>query len=280
MVEGLSGKFITAVLRPGKRPTGAENASLVKRIVKRLREHWPETPIVLRGDSHFANPELMALRLADPLLDFVFGMAGNRALSPLAEPALARARALHQWRCTTAQRIANPPPAHTRGDEELDYAAASWPPRFRVLVKAEITSQGENPRFVVTSLERPTPESVYRTVYCARGQDENYIKHLKQDLCSDRTSAHHFRANTLRLYFACGADVLHHALRSETLRGTELAQAQPATVIRKLFKLAVRVIRYQDRIKLQLPSACPVQPLLKQVTEILYRLPKPAWNTG
>ena len=72
--------------------------------------------------------------------------------------------------------------------------------------------------------------------------------------------------------------MLHHALRTEALRGTELAQ--PATVIGKLFKLAVRVLGYKDRIKLQLPSACPVQALLKRVTEILYRLPKPAWSSG
>ena len=171
--EGLSGKFITAVLRPGKRPTGAANASLVKRILQRLREHWPETHIVRRGDSHVANPELMALPLVDPWLDVVFGMAGNRALSPLAEPALARARALHPWRCTNAQRTGNPLPVRTRGYEAVDYVAAPWPPRCRVLVKAEITCQGENPRFVVTSLERPTPASIYRTCYCARGQDEN-----------------------------------------------------------------------------------------------------------
>ena len=278
--EGLSGKFITAVLRPGHRPTGAENASIVKRLLKRLRQHWPETHILLRGDSHFANPELMALKPADPLLDFVFGVAGNPALSPLAEPALARARVQHQLHCTNAERTGNPPPARTRLYEEVDYAAGSWPQRFRVLVKAEIMSQGDNPRFVVTSLARPTPETVYRLCYCARGQDENYIKHLKQDLHSDRTSDHGFRANTLRLYFACGAYVLHHALRTETLRGTELARAAPATVIRTLFKLAVRVIRYKDRIKLQLPGACPVQALLKRVTEILYRLPAPAWNTG
>ncbi len=278
--EGLSGKLITAVLRPGQRPTGEENASIIKRILELLRQHWPETHIVLRGDSHFANPERMELKRADPLLDFVFGVAGNRALSPLAEPALARARARHQLACTHAERTGNPLPVRTRWYEELDYAAGSWPPRFRVVVKAEIMSQGENPRFVVTSLERPTPQSVYRLLYCGRGQDENSINHLTQDLCSDRTSDPRFRANTLRLYFACGADVLHHALRTETLRHTELAQAQPATVIRKLFKLAIRVIRYQDRLKLQLPSACPVQALLKRVTEILYRLPKPAWHTG
>lgn len=35
--EGLSGKLITALLRPGKRPTGAENAAITRRIVRKLR---------------------------------------------------------------------------------------------------------------------------------------------------------------------------------------------------------------------------------------------------
>ena len=57
--EGLSGKFITAALRPGKRPKGVENAMILKRVLKLLRQVWPETHIILRGDGHFANPELM-----------------------------------------------------------------------------------------------------------------------------------------------------------------------------------------------------------------------------
>jgi hypothetical protein len=89
LFEGLSGKFITAVLRPGKRPTGAENAMILKRVLKRLRAAWPHTRIILRGDGHFSNPELMALAMADPLTDFIFGLAGNRALTPRAEPFLA-----------------------------------------------------------------------------------------------------------------------------------------------------------------------------------------------
>ena len=51
---------------------------------------------------------------------------------------------------------------------------------------------------------------------------------------------------------------------------TELAKAQPMSIIRKLFKLAVRVVQYQDRIKVHLPSACPVKGLLHRVTELLY----------
>jgi hypothetical protein len=45
-------------------------------------------------------------------------------------------------------------------------------------------------------------------------------------------------------------------------------------------RLAVRVIPYKDRIKLQLPSGCPLQPLLKRITELLYLLPAPAWDTS
>jgi hypothetical protein len=67
LYEGLSGKCITAVLRPGKRSTGAENAMILKRVLKRLRAAWRHTRIILRGDGHFSNPELMALAMADPL---------------------------------------------------------------------------------------------------------------------------------------------------------------------------------------------------------------------
>lgn len=58
--EANSGARVTAVLRPGKRPTGAENAMVMKRGLKRLRKHWPQTHILLRGDGHFSPPERMA----------------------------------------------------------------------------------------------------------------------------------------------------------------------------------------------------------------------------
>lgn len=98
---------------------------------------------------------------------------------------------------------------------------------------------------------------------------------LKNDLASDRTSAHRFLANHLRLFFSCAASVLHHTLRTEVLVHTELARAQPITVILKLFKLAVRVVQYQDRIKLHLPTSCPLKPLLKTITDILYLVRPP-----
>jgi hypothetical protein len=278
--EGLSGKFITAALRPGKRPTGAENAMIVKRVLKRLRTAWPETVIVLRGDGHFANPELMQLALADPLVEFIFGLSGNAVLSRLAQPLLAATRCQHERHGENARRCQSPPPSATRTYHELDYAASTWPQAFRVVLKAEVMALGDNPRYVVTSLDQPSPACLYRDLYCARGQDENYIKMLKNDLASDRTSDHRFLANHLRLFFSCAAYVLHHTLRAEVLAHTELARAQPSTVILKLFKLAVRVVQYKDRIKLHLPTSCPVKQLLTTVTEILYQVRPALCNTS
>ena len=57
--EGLSGKLMTAILRPGKTPTGKENAAILKRIIELIRKRWPKTHLPVRGDSHFAQPELM-----------------------------------------------------------------------------------------------------------------------------------------------------------------------------------------------------------------------------
>jgi hypothetical protein len=275
LFEGISGKFITAALRPGKRPTGAENAMIIKRVLKRLRAVWPETHIVLRGDGHFSNPELMQLAIEDPHTDFIFGLTGNAVLSRLAAPFLETNRHAHQLRCDNAHKAGSSAPHSTRTYHEVDYQAGSWSQSFRVILKAEVMSLGDNPRFVVTSLDLPSPESLYRDLYCARGQDENFIKMLKNDLAADRTSDHTFLANHMRLFFACAAYVLHHALRTEVLVHTELARAQPSTVILKLFKIAVRVVQYKDRVKLHLPTHCPVKSLLHTVTEILFQTRPP-----
>jgi hypothetical protein len=73
--------------------------------------------------------------------------------------------------------------------------------------------------------------------------------------------------------------VLHQALGAGVLAGTELAKAQPSTVILKLFKIAVRVVQYKDRIKLQLPSRCPAKPLLIKICDLLCQAQGPVLNT-
>lgn len=278
--EGTSHALVTAVLRPGNRPPGIENAMLLVRLLATLRRQWPSTHILIRGDSHFATPEVMEVIAHRRHMDFVFGLAGNPVLLRQVAPVMQEARTLFQQRTALARAYREPPPASTRLYEEFAYAAASWEQPWRVIVKAEVMAAGDNPRFVVTSLEAPTPQHVYEDLYCARGNCENDIKAVKNDLHSDRTSATTFLANATRLLLACGAYVLHHALRTHTLAHTALATAQPSTVILTLFKVATHVKQYKDRILLHLPTSCPVKALLHRVTTLLTAIPVPALNTS
>jgi hypothetical protein len=270
--DGLSGKLITAILRPGKTPSGKENAMIMKRVLARIRQQWPDTNIILRGDGHFSNPELMQLCLDDVNMDFIFGMPANKVINRLAEPLMQKARAVHACRQSHAKGEAV---SNTRLFGEFEYAAGSWPQPFRMIQKAEVMNLGDNPRFVVTSLDLPSPQIAYTQLYCSRGNAERYIKELKNDLACDRTSDSSFLANCMRLITSCAAYNLIHALRSETLKGTTLAHAQASTIIARAFKIAVRIVQYKDRIKLQLPSACPIKSILLQITEILYAIPPP-----
>ena len=121
---------------------------------------------------------------------------------------------------------------------------------------------------------------LYEDPYCARGNCENAIKAVKNDLHSDRTSATTFLANAMRLLLACAAYLLHHALRTHTLHHTALAQAQPSTIILTLFKVAAQVKQYKDRILLHLPSSCPVKAAVTSGDDPAVRYPGPVCNTS
>jgi hypothetical protein len=278
--EGTSHALVTACLRPGKRPPGLENAMILVRLLAYLRRHWPYTHILVRGARHFATPEVLAVLAHRRWVDFVFGLAGNAVLLRQAAPAMQTARELFRQQTAVAHAYGERLPTSRRVYEEFAYAAASWDQPWRVIVKAEVMAAGDNPRFVVTSLENPTPQHVYEDLYCSRGNCENDIKAVKGDLHSDRTSATTFLANATRLLLACGAYVLHHALRTHTLAHTALATAQPSTVMLTLFKVATHVKQYKDRILLHLPTSCPVKALLQRVTTLLPAVPVPVLNTS
>ena len=258
--EGISGKLITSVLRPGKRPTGKQVVAVLKRIVKRIRTAWPETIILFRGDSHFCSPE--ALRYCDKHnLLYVIGLSGNAVLKPRIEPLLAEARAVF------AQ-------AHlpVRLYESFTYKAESWDSLQRVVAKAEINTKGDNPRFVVTNLTDPDDATVYKYLYCGRGQMENYIKDHKIYLKSDRTSCHEFAANQFRLFLHSAAYVLLHSFRENTLKSTQFAHAQFDIIRLNLLKIGARVSELKTKISLHLPSSFPHKPILSKITALFQTL--------
>jgi hypothetical protein len=253
---------------------------ILVRLLSSLRRHWPQTHLLVRGDSHFATPEVIEVMAHRHCTDCIFGVAGHALSLRQAAPIIQEARWLHQQRTARAQAHGERPPASSRVYEEFPYAAASWSRPWRVIVTAEVMAAGDNPRFVVTSLAAPTPQRVYEDLYGARGNCENGIKAVKCDLHSDRTSATTFLATAMRLLLACAAYVLHHALRTHTLAHTALATAQPSTVILTLFKVATQIKQYKDRMLLHLPTSCPVKALLHRVTTLLAAIPVPALNTS
>ncbi|MBV8884622.1 MAG: transposase [Chroococcidiopsidaceae cyanobacterium CP_BM_RX_35] len=86
---------------------------------------------------------------------------------------------------------------------------------------------------------------------------ENRIKEHQLDLFSDRTSAHAFDSNQLRLWFSSLAYVLMQALRQHCLNKTELATAQFGTIRTKLLKLGAQIRISVRRVLIAISSSCP-----------------------
>ena len=161
--EGTSHALVTAVLRPGTRPPGADNAMIVVRLLSSLRHHWPYTHLLVRGDSHFATPEVIDVIASYRGADFVFGLAGNAVLLRQAAATLQEARGIQHHRVARAHAHGQAPPPSSRLYEELVDAARAWTQPWRVVLKAEVMQAGDNPRFVVTSLEPPPPRCSTKT---------------------------------------------------------------------------------------------------------------------
>jgi hypothetical protein len=145
---------------------------------------------------------------------------------------------------------------------EFRYAAYPWDTERRVIVKAEHTAQGPNPRYIVTNLEGD-PQELYDRLYVQRGEMENRIKEQQLQLFADRTSAHRFLANQFRLLLASAAYALVEFIRSAALHGTELARAQCATIRVKLFKIGARIVRSVRRIVVHLATGYPYRRILQ-----------------
>ena len=234
----------------------------VSRVVGQIRECWPETRIVLRGDSGFCRDDLMAW-CENNGVDFVFGLARNERLQERIARQMRRSRSRSFKSGAAARRY-------------CDFrwrTRKSWSRTRRVVAKAEGLPgpRGANPRFVVTSLDRGRAGThfLYEKLYCARGDMENRIKEQQLDLFSDRTSTNTMRANQLRVYFSAFAYILVTTIRQFGLAGTGMATAQCGTIRTRLFKIAGAIKVSVRRVALSLSSVYPLQELFLRVVENL-----------
>jgi Transposase DDE domain group 1 len=244
--------MLACVLRPS-RIDGAKNAAaVIKLLVRRLRQAWPDAKIVVRGDSGFCRQRI--LRWCERSgVSYIVGLARNARLQATVQYAEAML-ADEYARTGVKQRLI----------DEFVYAADSWDIERRVITRLEYGAQGNNPRFVVTNLEGDATH-LYEQLYCARGEAENRIKEAQLDLFGTRASCRRFAANQLRLLLAALAYTLMQRLRSMALAGSELERATAATIRVRLLKIGAAVVRNTRRVRVLLASHHPLRELFALV---------------
>lgn len=241
-------QLLVSYLRPSNADPARHAWAILKLLVARLRQEWPQVKIIFRGDSGFCR--WRTLRWCEKSgVDYVVGLAKNQRLLALLEKPMEQAAAAFE---ATKEK--------QRHFVRLEYAAKSWDRPRSVIAKAEHTAKGANPRFILTSLEG-AEQQIYDEIYCARGEMENRIKEQQLGLFADRTSCQGWWANQFRLLLSSAAYVLMEYIRRTALVGTELAHAQVTTMRLKLLKIGTVILRNTRRIRLLFSSAYPHQQL-------------------
>jgi len=251
--DGLSGKPILSLLRPGKRPSGEEVAKVLRHVIRRIREHWRHVEILVRGDSHYCSEPALAL-LEAMRCDYIIGFAINSKLLEIAAP----------WRTQCDTRRSKMKPT-VRRFHQLPYRAREWSRPRKLVARVEATPMGTDVRFIVTNLEG-RGKTLYEKVFCARGNAENLIKDMKRWTRSDKTACSRWQANQFRLFLHMGAYWLLHALRRTAPKRSRWRGATFETIRRTFVKIAVRVEELKGRVKLAFPASYPQATMLAAMT--------------
>ena len=263
---------LLAQLRDCKRDASDGTVEALQKIVPAIRRRFGnKVRIIVRADSGFAREAIMAW-CEDNKVFYCFGLARNERLGEQLKA---------NFESLKAQIKEGEVGTPCRSFTEFEYSTLkSWTRARRVIGKAEILAQGDNPRFIVTNLPKDgwsdpvqaarfEPAALYEKFYCARGDMENRIKEQQMDLSADRTSTHWMASNQLRLWFSAFAHLIMSTLQAEVLKGTELEGASVGQIRLRLFKIAARLTVSVRRIHIELCSAYPLKALFGLVHQRL-----------
>ena len=147
---------LASYLRPSNIDPTRHSWAILSLLVKALRRHWPKVEIIFRGDSGFYRWK--QLRWCDRNdVCYIVGCAKNQRLEH--QSSVWMELAASQYRMTGRKQ---------RVFASVYYGARTWDQPRWIIVKAEHSSHGANPHFLVTNLAQ-TDKYLYDKVYCARG---------------------------------------------------------------------------------------------------------------
>ena len=235
--------LLVSYLRTSDRSDSRHSWAILALLVRFIRQHWPDTRIVFRGDCGFYRPKI--LNWCDRHnVDYLVGISKNsRLLEEVDMPMMLVRKAHRQLNEKVAQTF------------RFQYQARSWKyPRW-VVARLEEGEQGSNPRFIISS-RYDDGFKLYYEQYCARGDMENRIKDQQLSLFADRTSSTQWWSNQWRLILSGFAYTLFERLRTH-LKNTPFERMSASSLRLKLIKVGAVIVRNTRRIRVLMSDSYP-----------------------
>lgn len=185
--DGQTGQIILPVLRPGNSHSNKWYVSILKQVIKAIRQVYPDMSIYIRADGGFSNASFY--KLADAFdLKYAIGLPSNEVLKKRTSRAVNAVKILYQQKDQKHQHFIG-----------FSYQAKSWHQSQQCYSKIESTGKGMNVRHIISNIDRK-PRDIYFDFYVKRGEtSETRIKEVKNMCFSDRLSDHRFWPNFFRL---------------------------------------------------------------------------------
>lgn len=155
--DGKTRQIILPVLRPGNCHSNKWYVSILKRIIRRRKDVYPEMVIIIRADSGFSCPAFYAL-VKEYKLKYIIGQSSYQVLKKKISRAHNAVELLYAKQDKKYQHFI-----------EYHYQAGTWHESQKCISKIESTGRDMNVRHIITNLEG-RPRNLYFDFYLHRGE--------------------------------------------------------------------------------------------------------------
>jgi hypothetical protein len=254
--DGDTSQIIVPVLRPGNSHSNKWYVSILKRILIKIVQAYPQMNITIRADSGFSCAPFY--KLADTYnLQYAIGLASNQVLKRKTVRVEKAVKHLYLNQQKKHQHFIG-----------FNYQAKSWHKPQQCYSKIESTGLGLNIRHLVSNIKEQQAREIYFDFYVKRGDaSENRIKEVKNMCFSDRLSNHGFWANFFRLLLSSLAYEMFLLLKIK-IKNTSFKKPktwQISTIRTYLLKIGATIKITKRRIYYRLSKSFVHQDLFREL---------------